>query len=482
MTDTRITAPALPGTLQWINTDAPLRLADLRGKIVLLNFWTAGCINCSHVLEDMQYLESKYRDNLVVISIHSPKFPRDKDVDSVVKAVNRYHIKHPVAHDAIKRVWTKYGIKAWPSFVFIDAEGYVIGSLRGEGRRRQLDALVKQYIEVAEQKDIVSLVHVPIRPNREPVNILSFPGQVCATMSHFYVSDSGHNRVLEVNHYGRVTRVFGSGGAGLLDGFGRNSAFNNPQGLLLINDFLYVADTGNHSIRRINVTSEEVLTIAGDGKIGRYKERYFSDPLNVQLNSPWDLSYHKGELYISMTGVHQIWKMDLTENLLQVFTGTGQEDLIDGRTDVAAFAQPSGMTAGDQCIYVIDAESSSVRKIRLPDGQVSTLLGKGLFVFGDENGGLSNALLQHPLSICHDANNALLYIADTYNSKIKLIDLKLNGITTLDAGEGLNEPSGISLSGNSLWIANTNEHEIRKIDLITREVEVIDINEPERDF
>ncbi|NOY66946.1 MAG: redoxin domain-containing protein, partial [Gammaproteobacteria bacterium] len=249
MADARIRAPELPDTLQWINTNEPVKLADLRGKVVLLNLWTAGCINCMHTLDDLHYLDNKYRDKLAVISIHSPKFPRNQQVESVVKAVNRYHIKHPVAQDSIKRVWTKYAIKSWPSIVIIDAEGYVVGCLRGVGRRKQLDGLIRRYLEVAEKKNIINLEALSIRPNREPADVINFPGKICVTESYLYVSDSGYNRVLEINHYGRVTRVFGSGAAGLLDGSGENSAFNNPQGLLFINDFLYVADAGNHAIR-----------------------------------------------------------------------------------------------------------------------------------------------------------------------------------------------------------------------------------------
>jgi len=482
MADARIRAPELPDTLQWVNTDAPVRLSNLRGKMVLLDFWTSGCINCMHAMEDMHYLETKYKDNLVIISIHSPKFPHDNELETVIKAVNRHHIKHPVAHDSVRRVWTKYVIKAWPSIVLIDTEGYVIGSLRGEGRRRQIDQLIQQYLEIAEQKNILNLEPVPIRVNPEPESLLSFPGRVIVSGNSLYISDSGHNRVVEVNHYGRVTRVFGSGAAGLLDGFGRDAAFNNPQGLLLINDFLYVADTGNHAIRRINMQTDEVLTIAGDGQLGRYKERYFHDPMSTRLNSPWDMCYYEGELYIAMAGSHQIWKMDLTENSLQVFSGTGQENLIDGAPDVAVYAQPSGLAVDEQCIYVADAESSSIRMIRLPDGQTTTLLGTGLFAFGDADGGWSSALLQHPQALCLDGRNELLYIADSYNSKIKIMDMSSRGISTFEIGRDLNEPGGICLSGDTLWIANTNAHEILKLDLLNHEVEVLELNEPERNF
>lgn len=482
MADARIRAPELPDTLQWVNTDGPVRLADLRGKIVILDFWTSGCINCMHTMEDLRYLENKYKDNLIIISIHSPKFPHDKEIENVIKAVNRFHIKHPVAHDPIMRVWTKYIIKAWPSAVFIDTEGYVVGSMRGEGRRRQLDQLIQQYVDIAEKRDGLDLSQIAVRFKREADNVVKFPGKIHAAESHVYVSDSGHNRVIEINHYGRVTRVFGSGAAGLLDGYGTEAAFNNPQGLALINDFLYVADTGNHAIRRINIKNNETLTLAGNGKLQRHTERYFHDALSTSLNSPWDLSYLDGELYIAMAGSHQIWKMDLTELTLQIFSGTGQENLMNGNADIAAFAQPSGLATGDQCVYVVDAESSSVRSVRLPDGRVTTLVGTGLFAFGDADGGWSSALLQHPLGVHYDASNETLYVADTYNGKIKLMDMRSKGISTIDVGRSLSEPGGISIQGNTLWIANTNSHEIGKFNLLSHEFEVLELNEPERDF
>ena len=475
-------APELPDTLEWINTDKPVKLADCRGKIILLDFWTAGSINCMHMLADLRFLRNKYRDNLVVIGIHSPKFPHDLHAGNVSKSVNRLHIKHPVAHDESKRVCQKYGIKAWPSIVFIDAQGQVIGRLSGEGRRRQLDELIQKYIIFAEKKRVLNVVPVNFKIKQEATSLLNYPGKVLATPSHVYISDSGHNRILEVNHYGRITKTFGSGGAGLLDGTANEAAFNNPQGLFLVNDSLYVADSGNHAIRRINLHTREVLTVVGDGFQGSLTEQIATDPAGISLCSPWDISYKDGVLYIAMSGTHQLWMLDMTENRLSKFSGCGSLDLIDGKAEEAAFAQPFGLAMDEYKIYTCDAESSAIRLVRLPGGQVSTLIGKDVSTAGDSDGGLPQALLQHPQSIALDQAKQLLYVADTYNNKIKMVNLKLNSISSLDINADLDEPGGICLCNNTLWVANTNTHQIQKINLLNHEVEVLELNEPEQDF
>lgn len=482
MTDTILLAPDFPDSLQWLNTSQALELAELRGTIIVLEFWTSGSIACMHMHADMRYLQSKYRDNMLVIGIHTPKFPHDQLTDNVIKSINRQHIKYPVAHDNTKRLSTKYGIKTWPAIVLIDAAGGIIGRLQGEGKRRQLDALLKQCIDDAEQKGLLMPNMVSMHRLAEAPGVLNFPSKILATATHTYISDSGHNRVVEINVHGRVTRVFGSGGVGLLDGIGRDSAFNNPQGLVKVNDFLYVADCGNHAIRRIDLSTQDVMTIAGDGQIGNIHMGEFTNPTAVSLNSPRDLCYQNGVLYIAMAGQHQIWQLRLTDNTLSVIAGNGHIGLQDGKAHEAAFAQCCGIAADENRVYSCDAESSAIRMLRTASSQVSTLIGQGLSISGDADGSWSKALLQHPQAIALDKPRKLLYVADSYNSKIKVMNFDLSSISSLDAGRGLDEPDGLSLCDNTLWIANTNAHEIRKLNLLTREVEVVELNEPEQDF
>ncbi|MGA7802009.1 MAG: thioredoxin-like domain-containing protein [Gammaproteobacteria bacterium] len=475
MSESRIRAPELPAQLEWFNTGQPVKLAEQRGKVVILDFWTYCCINCVHVLADLRYLEEKYRDGLTVIGVHSPKFPNERVARQVQKAVNRYHIRHPVANDPELRLWRTYGIKAWPSLVFIDAEGYIVGVLRGEGHRRKLDQLIAEHLDKAEDNRVRQRSPMPFKPSPEPPSALSFPGKVLATAERLYISDSGRNRVLETNHFGRVLRVFGSGSAGLLDNTADSAAFNNPQGLALVDEFLYVADTDNHAIRRVRLRTGDVDTIAGTGAQGRGAGTFFDDPIKASLNSPWDLAYGDGSLFIAMAGQHQIWRLHLTNNTIGVYAGSGREGITDGPAAQASFAQPSGLAVADERLFVADSETSAIRQVRLPFNTVSTLVGTGLFEFGDVDGAGRAARLQHPLGISVDPARGRLWIADTYNSKIKTMPLKSNSVSTLKIGYALDEPGGLSVHGDLLFVANTNAHEIVRVDLARKKVEPMEI-------
>lgn len=474
---TRVRAPELPGDLEWFNTDKPLTLASQRGKVVLLDFWTYCCINCMHVLSDLHYLEKKYPNNLAVIGVHSPKFENERVGAQLQKAINRHHIRHPVANDPGFQLWRTYGIKAWPSIILIDPEGYVVGVLRGEGRRQQLDQLISKHIEEAEAKGVLNSSQIDVVAKPEAPTALSFPGKVLVTANSLYIADSGRNRILQTYHDGRIRRVFGSGTAGMLDGSETAASFDNPQGMVIVGDFLYVADTGNHAIRRIHLKSGEVMTLAGTGKQGRYVADSFRDPLAAQLNSPWDLTYCESNLYIAMAGQHQIWRMNLNHLGIERFAGCGREDIVDGTRERACFAQPSGVVAHNNQLFLVDSETSAVRSIRLSGDAVTTLVGKGLFDFGDRDGVGLEARLQHPLGITADEERNALWIADTFNSKIRRIDLKTKEVSRFKFSHPLNEPGGLSLYRNKLFVANTNAHQIVAVDLQTRIAEVVDVRE-----
>lgn len=127
MKTVRVRAPELPPDRPWLNTDKPLSLQQLRGRIVILDFWTYCCINCLHVLPDLKYLEQKYQDSLTVIGVHSAKFDHEKEVENIRQAILRYDIEHPVVVDSSFRVWQEYAVRAWPTLIVIDPEGYVVG-------------------------------------------------------------------------------------------------------------------------------------------------------------------------------------------------------------------------------------------------------------------------------------------------------------------------------------------------------------------
>lgn len=477
MNEQRIRAPELPADLEWFNTDNPVKLADQRGMVVLLDFWTYSCINCMHVLADLQFLEEKYREGLTVIGIHSPKFPREQVGGQVQKAINRCHIRHAVANDPSLSMWKQYGIRAWPSIVFIDPEGYAVGVVRGEGRRRQLDTLIAEHLSKAEAAGIRPTAQMRVKTRPEAVATLLFPGKVHATANRIYIADSGHNRIIEATHNGQVRRVFGATGAGLVDGRGEEAAFRNPQGMVRLDDYLYVADTGNHAIRRIELGRGEVHTVAGTGRQGRYQGFFYEDPLQAPLNSPWDLAYADGSLYIAMAGQHQIWRLHLINNVIGSFVGSGREEFVDGAAKAAGLAQPMGLALGAGQLFFADAEASAVRSARLPDGEVHSLVGAGLFEFGDQDGPVRRARLQHPMALACDGGAETVWVADTYNNKVKRLDLGGQEIASFGECAGLDEPGGLSLQGTTLWIANTNAHEIRRMDLTTGTCQTVQIHE-----
>ncbi len=474
---TRIRAPELPEKLEWFNTEQPLTLAAQRGKVVLLDFWSSCSINCMHALADLRYLEKKYPETLTVIGVHSPKFENERIGSQVQKAINRCHIRYPVANDPTFQLWRAYGIKAWPSVILIDPEGYVVGVLRGEGRRKQLVDLISKHLDDAEEKGVLKRSPTPVALKPEPASMLRFPGKVLATRNNLYIADSGRNRILETYHDGKIRRVFGSAASGMLDGAESAAMFDNPQGMVVVGDFLYVADTGNHALRRIQLKTGEVMTLAGTGNQGRYVGESFREPTDAELNSPWDLSYYESNLYIAMAGQHQIWRMNLNHLAIERYAGSGAPDLIDGPVEQATFAQPSGLAVHEERLYIVDAETSAIRELHLHQHQVNTLVGKGLFDFGDRSGVGREARLQHPLGISVDSERGALWIADTYNSKVKRIDMQSSEVSTFKFAFKLNEPGGLSVYRNKLFIANTNEHQIVLLDLNSGIAEAVNVRE-----
>jgi thiol-disulfide isomerase/thioredoxin len=447
---------------------------------VLLAFWTYTSINCLHTLPDLARLQRKYGDRLMVIGVHSPKFPNERIGHNVQKAVNRNYIRYPVVSDPELRLWKKYGIKSWPSVIFIDPEGYIVGLLRGEGRRRQLDQMIEKALEEADNKGLQAETVFTPNIKQEVAVEVRFPGKVLAKGERLFIADTGHNRVLECMPNGRILRAFGGGTPALVDGNTTEASFDMPQGMCMVDGRLFVADAGNHAVRNIDLTSYDVETVAGTGKQGKPAEagKTWMDPLQADLNSPWDLAYHNRILYIAMAGCHQFWQLDMSSEHLSLYTGTGREDLVEGGPGYACFAQPSSAVVGEDLeavLFTCDAASSALRAIRFRDAHARTLVGSGLFEFGDEDGKGKEARLQQPMCISYDAQRKGLWIADTLNNKIKFLNLTGQGVTTLQLEHELDGPAGLSVQGNTLYVANTNAHQILAIDTTTRKVEEIEI-------
>jgi sugar lactone lactonase YvrE len=492
--DVRVRAPGFAGATGWLNTDRPLSTHDLAGQVVLLDFWTYCCINCMHVLPDLKYLEDKYRDQpLVVIGVHSGKFSQEKDPENIRQAIRRHNVSHPVVVDGDYKIWNSYSVRAWPTLVLIDPEGYVVSTLSGEGHRQTLDRAIGGLVEEHRRKGTLG---TPLRLKREPEESdpagLAFPGKVLADAvgGRLFISDTNHHRVLIAALDGQVRDVVGSGEIGLKDGGFDRAQFHQPQGLALSRDGrkLYVADTENHALRVIDLEARSVETLAGSGRQARTVRRGSQPGKNTDLSSPWDLALVGDDLFIAMAGTHQIWVYDLRSGRVRVFAGTGQEAGLDGPHERAAFAQPSGLTSDGGRLYVADAEISSIRSLDTsPRGQTRTLAGSGeLFDFGHRDGAGKEARFQHPLGVAvwHDR----LFVADTFNYLIREVELGSGRVTTwLGTGRpepgtvtaiGFFEPGGLSVAGDTLYVADTNHHRIVAVDIATRQTRVLNIRLP----
>lgn len=467
-----VRAPEFPDGLRWLNSDRPLRLRDLRGRVVLLDFWTHGCINCQHVLPDLAYLERTYRDRaLTVIGVHSPKFANERDPESVRHAILRHAIAHPVVLDEAMAVWQAYGVRAWPTMVLIDPRGYLLGSVSGEGHRAELAAVIAQVLDQSGRGDAPAPAPALLRLERpgDAGSALRYPGKVLADAvgGRLFVADSGHNRLVVADLGGAVRDIAGAGEAGSDDGSFDAATFRGPQGMALVGETLYVADTGNHLIRALHLRERTVRTVAGTGEPARPTARGGPADL-VPLNAPWDLRADGEWLSIAMAGLHQIRRLHLRERRVDLFAGSGAEGRVDGPAWHAAFAQPSGLAGDGATLWVADSEISCVRAVSLADGTVATTAGGDLFAFGDRDGAGDAVRLQHPLGIAHA--DGVLYLADTYNHRIKRIDPRTGSTTSL-YGDGtpgvasgerprLREPGGLSVAAGRLYIADTDNQRI----------------------
>ncbi len=367
----RVAAPELDGGVAWLNTASPIRMRDLKGKIVLIDFWTFCCINCIHTLPDLAKLEKQYPNQLVVIGVHSAKFENEKNSESIRKAILRYEITHPVVNDADMKIWQKYGVNSWPTLVLIDPEGNVVGKGSGEGLYSAVNERIKELIKIHREKK--TLNEEPLHFDRDKfkdraASPLFFPGKVLADGpgKRLFISDSTHHRVVETDLEGNTLAVAGTGQAGHNDGAFDKASFNDPQGLALNGDILYVADRKNDLIRALDLKNKTVKTIAGTGEQG--SDRMSGGPaLKTGLNSPWDLYLVGKRLFIAMAGHHQIWTLDLDRHQLEPYAGNGREDIVDGQLPNASFAQPSGLTSDGTNLYVADSEVSAVRSLPLND-------------------------------------------------------------------------------------------------------------------
>ena len=520
----RVRASELVGR-NWLNTGGKqLTLEDLRGKIVLLDFWTFCCINCLHVLDELRPLEAKYSDVFVTVGVHSPKFEHEADPVALAAAVERYEIHHPVLDDPELDTWQAYTARAWPTLVVIDPEGYIVAHLSGEGHAAGLESLVEELVTEHEAKGTLHRGDGPYVPAEPTAGNLRFPGKVLAlpASNTFLVGDSGHHRLLELEaDLETVRRTIGSGTRGFADGGPDEAQFNEPQGLTLlpapiarqVGYDVVVADTVNHRLRAVSLETGAVTTIAGNGiqrlldvgnqvkarpvelqevshNLGgdvedipedaapRLEDTFLgTDSLNISLSSPWDVIWSTTleRVVVAMAGTHQIFAFDPLTGAVDILAGTGLEGLLDGDATAAWFAQSSGLAEDAHGnIWVADSETSALRVLSFltVNGrrrtQVQSAIGTGLFDFGFRDGEAEQARLQHPLGVTALPDGSIA-IADTYNGAIRRYDPATRQVSTLM--RGLAEPSDVLLdqapveSGGEplLIVVEANKHQLVRL-------------------
>ncbi|WP_086690277.1 NHL domain-containing thioredoxin family protein [Streptomyces recifensis] len=468
----RVRAPELIGKGGWLNTGGKnLTLADLRGKCVVVDFWTFCCINCLHVLDELRELEERHRDTVVVVGVHSPKFVHEAEHQAVVDAVERYGVEHPVLDDPELATWKQYAVRAWPTLVVIDPEGYVVAQHAGEGHVHAIERLVAELEAEHEAKGTLRRGDGPyVAPEPEPT-VLRFPGKALLLPSgNFLVSDTTRHQLVELAEDGEsVVRRIGTGARGFTDGSAGQASFNEPQGLALLDDgSVVVADTVNHALRRLDLASGAVTTLAGTGGQWMQGAPTSGPAREVALSSPWDVALFGGRVWIAMAGVHQLWTYDPAAETVRVAAGTTNEGLVDGPGAEAWFAQPSGLAAAGDRLWLADSETSALRWVDL-DGAVHTAVGTGLFDFGHRDGEAGQALLQHPLGVTALPDGSVA-VADTYNHALRRFDPATGEVTTL--ATDLREPSDAVLVGDDIVVVESARHRLTRLRLPEEAVRV----------
>ena len=459
----RVRASALHGR-GWLNTGgAELDLEALRGKIVVLDFWTFCCVNCLHVLDELRPVEEKWADEMVVIGVHSPKFEFEKDADALAANVERYEVEHPVIDDPELRTWSEYAVRAWPTLVVLDTHGRIVQSMSGEGHADNLDAIVGQLVAEAEADGSLRRGPAPTILGERVEQDLRFPSKIAQLLDgRIIVSDPGQHRLVIFEADGAtVDEVIGGPDRGHVDGPGGEARFSEPNGIAVlppevadaVGYDLVVADTAGNRLRGVALgqdrflrgrTPTQVTTIAGTGRQWMQGDPVPQGPgaaLQHALSTPWDLvwSTELNAVVIAMAGIHQIWTFDPLVGTVAVLAGTTQEGLVDGPLAQSWWAQSSGIAQlSDGSLVVADSETSSIRRIVPSEGAVTTLVGTGLFDFGHVDGPAASARLQHPLGVTALADDRIA-IADTYNGAIRILDPVAGEVVTI--ATDLREPS-----------------------------------------
>jgi thiol-disulfide isomerase/thioredoxin len=455
----RVRAPEFPAG-SWFNVAAPLSLRALRGKIVLLDFWTFCCTNCLHVIEELHALKRQFVDELVIIGVHSPKFDHEKSDHAVAAATERYGVTHPVLNDPELWLWQQYAVRAWPTLVLIDPDCYVVAQAAGEGQASGLALMISDLITRYDAAGSLRRGDNPYRPVEPQPGTFRFPAKAIRLGGGLLVADSGHHQLVETELDGvTVRRRIGSGERGAGD-----QRLAEPNGLAelpaevaaAVRFDIVVADTANHQLRGVRSAAGAIVHTV-DLAAGLAGVSTVTGPVPPVL-SPWDVAWWPaiGQLVIAAAGVHLLLGWEPRTGAVSILAGTTVEGLKDGPALDGWLAQPSGLAVQGDRVWFADAENSALRYLDA-GGQLHTAVGEGLFDFGHRDGPAAQARFQHPLGLAVLGDGSIA-VADTYNGAIRRFEPATGEVSTL--ATGLAEPSGLVLVDGELVVVESAAHQL----------------------
>lgn len=451
-----------PETLRWVNRSGRVRLADCRGRIVLVLFWNGASASSLNMLGELRQLEKKLPGTFVPVCVHTPRYPVQQSDATVLKAAHRNRLRMAVANDHDWRAWKQFAVGAWPTALLVDADGGLAARLVGEGRSQEIEDAIVQLRDEQPPQAVAAAPEVPPDPHAEPASPLAFPAHALATETRLFVSDTGHHRILECAHDGRVLRQFGSGTPGSWDGQLAACGLQLPQGLAIDRHVLYVADAGNHCVRRIRLDTGDVETILGAGRPAYTNVEEQGGGLRVSINAPHAVSASGDVLYVAATGQHQVLRVDLRHQRVETIAGDGRSDVRDGIGGQSSLSQPMALALASGQLLIADAGGNAIRRLRFADLALTTLAGSSPWEPGNRDGVGDKARFAYPCGMAATENR--VYVADTLNDRVCVLDPYSGEVSTMRIDHPLHEPQGLSFAAGFLWVADRNGHAVLRVD------------------
>lgn len=431
---------------------------DLRGRVVLLHFWSASSVGSARAVEELRGLERRFADVLTVIGVHSPRFAHERRPQVVRDAVARLRLQHPVLDDYELVNWDAYAIDSVPTVVLLDHQGRVVGDAEGCGHAGELADAIERLVGEAEQEGALEreplaatglldedLDMSPLAGDGE----LTFPAGVAADVHadgvrRIAIADTGRDRVLLCRPDGQLTEV--------LDGYYR------PQGLRFDGpDALLVCEPCADRVWRVDLAS-------GDRRL-----------VTDRVLSPADVVRWHGRLVVAGAAQHVLIAVD-EDGATELLAGDGSEGLRDGAAPTGtSLAQPSALAVtSDGELAFLDAQSSSLRVLDRPGGTVRTLVGIDPERGGERDGDRAAAGLQHPLGLAAVGDELL--IADTYNGRLRVWRDGL--LTTVPLATFVEPVALAALPGGFVLVADRARHCVAALHVGEARVVTWDVGRP----